>query len=128
MHRNVSGLDQLVRAAVHDQLKFVWDLNSQMRVAAQQQNQFAHAHQFHRRRGREANGVVQAGSTGADQVTVPKMAPIPAVTPIASAPQNVTRMVGFRMFAPPALAPIMPSRARNTKEPTETVGILQLDG
>src|SRR6516164_4646358 len=64
----------------------------------------------------------------ADQGTVPKMAPIPAVTPIASAPQNVTRMVGFRMFAPPALAPIMPSKARNTKEPTETVGILQLDG
>src|SRR6476619_372406 len=41
--------------------------------------------------------------------TVPKRAPIPAVTPIARAPQKVTRIVGLAMFAPPALAPIVPS-------------------
>ena len=39
---------------------------------------------------------------------MPKSLPIPAVRAIARAPQNVTRAVARRTFAPPALAPIAP--------------------
>ena len=35
--------------------------------------------------------------------------------------QNVTRIVGFRIPAPPALAPAAPNRARQTSDPAETV-------
>ena len=49
-------------------------------------------------------------------------APIPAVTAIAIAPQNVTRAVAVTMFAPPAFAPIAPSKARNASEAAETTG------
>jgi hypothetical protein len=51
----------------------------------------------------------------ATHTTVPKTFPIPAVRAIANAPQNVTRAVARRMFAPPAFAPIAPRRARKPK-------------
>ena len=41
---------------------------------------------------------------------------------MASAPQNVTRAVARKMFAPPALAPIAPRRARKSKEAPDTMG------
>ena len=49
-------------------------------------------------------------------MALPTNAPIPAVTAIASAPQNVTRKVGLTIDdAPPAKAPI-PSAAKNINE------------
>ena len=56
------------------------------------------------------------------QTTVPKSLPMPAVRAIASAPQNVTRAVARRTFAPPALAPIAPRRARKPKDAADTMG------
>lgn len=44
---------------------------------------------------------------------VPTRLPIAAVGPIAKAPQKTTRATGRRSLAPPALAPTIPSRARN---------------
>ena len=41
---------------------------------------------------------------------------------MASAPQNVTRAVARKTFAPPALAPIAPRRARNPKDAADTMG------
>jgi len=56
---------------------------------------------------------------GRCQTALPTSAPIPAVSAIANAPQNVTRIVGLRISAPPALAPIIPSAARHPNDPTE---------
>jgi len=47
------------------------------------------------------------------------------VIAIARAPQKTTLIVGLIIAAPPALAPIMPSTARKTNEPNDTVGISQ---
>ena len=55
------------------------------------------------------------------QIAFPTRAPIPAVSAIANAPQKVTLIVGLRTSAPPALAPTIPSVARNASEPTETI-------
>lgn len=57
------------------------------------------------------------------QTTVPNSLPIPAVMANAKAPQNVTRTVARRTFAPPALAPTAPRSARNTRDAAETIGI-----
>jgi hypothetical protein len=62
------------------------------------------------------------------QTTVPTMAPIPAVSAIASAPQKVTRIIGLKTSAPPVLAPSKPSRAKEANDPTETTGIIKLEG
>ena len=59
---------------------------------------------------------------------VPTMAPMAAVKPIASAPQNTTRMVGLKTSAPPVFAPIIPSKARKANDPTETTGSSHVDG
>jgi len=59
---------------------------------------------------------------------VPTIAPMAAVTPIARAPQNTTRMVGLKASAPPVFAPIIPSKARKANDPTETIGNSQVDG
>src|SRR5688572_29534308 len=56
------------------------------------------------------------------QTTVSNNFPIPAVSAIASAPQNVTRAVARRTFAPPALAPIAPSSEREPNDAAETIG------
>src|ERR1700680_2616728 len=56
------------------------------------------------------------------QTTVPKNFPIAAVRAIANAPQNVTRAVPRRTFAPPTLAPIAPRRARKHKDAADTMG------
>ena len=56
------------------------------------------------------------------QTTVPNNLPIPAVRAIANAPQNVTRAVARRTFAPPALAPTAPRRARKPKDAADTMG------
>jgi hypothetical protein len=56
------------------------------------------------------------------QTAVPTKAPMPAVSAIAKAPQNVTRAVALRTFAPPALAPIAPRRPRKPKDAAETIG------
>ena len=47
---------------------------------------------------------------------------MPAVAPIARAPQKVTRRVAFPMVAPPACAPIAPSKAKNSNDAAETNG------
>ena len=62
------------------------------------------------------------------QTTVPNNFPIPAVRAIANAPQNVTRAVARRTFAPPALAPIAPRRARKPKDAADTMGTSALAG
>ena len=56
------------------------------------------------------------------QTTVPKSFPIPAVRAIANVPQNVTRAVARRTFAPPAHPPIAPRRAKKPKEAAATIG------
>src|SRR3954454_18850096 len=64
------------------------------------------------------------GITGRDQhvphlwsyTTVPNRAPTPAVSPMARAPQNVTRSAPTQVLAPPASAASPPSTARNTSE------------
>ena len=49
---------------------------------------------------------------------------MPAVSAIASAPQKVTRTVAFATFAPPARAPIAPSRARKPSDAIETPALV----
>ena len=49
--------------------------------------------------------------------------PTPAVTAMASAPQNVTRIAPIATLAPPARAAKPPRSARNINEVTETNGI-----
>ena len=53
---------------------------------------------------------------GAPHTTVPNKAPTPAVNPIASAPQKVTRIAPTATRAPPALAANAPKSARNSSE------------
>ena len=55
--------------------------------------------------------------------TVPKRDPTPAVSPMASAPQNVTRIAPIVTLAPPTRAANAPRIARNTSEVPETMGI-----
>ena len=62
------------------------------------------------------------------QTTVPNSFPMPAVRAMASAPQNVTRAVPRRTFAPPALAPIAPNSARKPKDAADTIGTSPLAG
>ena len=62
------------------------------------------------------------------QTTAPKSFPIPAVKAIANAPQNVTRAVARKTFAPPALAPTAPRRARKPKDAANTTGTSALAG
>jgi hypothetical protein len=61
----------------------------------------------------------QSGRELKSHTTVPTNFPIPAVSAIANAPQNVTRTVARRILAPPAFAPIAPERARKPKCPTQ---------
>jgi len=51
---------------------------------------------------------------------IPNSAPTPAVTAIASAPQNVTRIAPPATLAPPARAAIPPSSARKNKDVPDT--------
>ena len=53
-------------------------------------------------------------------MTVPNKAPTPAVIPIASAPQNVTRIMLGVTLAPPARAARAPKSARKTSEVPDT--------
>jgi hypothetical protein len=53
-------------------------------------------------------------------ITVPNKAPTPAVMPIASAPQNVTRVAPGIISAPPARAANAPSNARKSSEVPDT--------
>ena len=55
------------------------------------------------------------------QTAVPTIAPMPAVSPIAKAPQNVTLIIALATLAPPALAPIAPRSARKHSEAAETI-------
>lgn len=48
------------------------------------------------------------------------MAPMPAVTAMANAPQKVTRIVAPIIMAPPACAPAAPSNVRNTNDAIKT--------
>lgn len=52
--------------------------------------------------------------------TVPNKAPTPAVIPMASAPQNVTRIAPGKISAPPARAASAPSSARKSSEVPDT--------
>ena len=53
---------------------------------------------------------------------------MPAVRAIANAPQNVTRAMPRRMWAPPTLAPIAPKTARKPKDAADTMGTSALEG
>ena len=55
--------------------------------------------------------------------TVPNKVPTAAVTPMASAPQNVTRIAPTLTLAPPTRAANPPRIARNTSEVPATTGI-----
>jgi hypothetical protein len=57
------------------------------------------------------------------QIWVPNNAPIPAVMPIAKAPQKVTRSAALPIVAPPTQAPTAPSIARNNSEAIETLAM-----
>ena len=59
---------------------------------------------------------------------MPTIAPMPAVTAMASAPQNVTRIIGVSTAAPPVLAPRKPRTARKISDPADTMGIRRLAG
>ena len=65
-------------------------------------------------------GVGLPGSCGAAYATVPNKAPTPAVIPIASAPQNVTRIMLGVTLAPPARAARAPKSARKTSKVPDT--------
>jgi hypothetical protein len=54
--------------------------------------------------------------------TVPNSFPTPAVSTIASAPQNTTRSVALNTGAPPACADIAPSAVRTMSEVPPTMG------
>src|ERR1035438_8855210 len=60
---------------------------------------------------------------GTAQAIVPNSAPTPAVSAMARAPQNVTRIAPTATPAPPARAATPPKSARNTSEVPETAGI-----
>jgi hypothetical protein len=57
---------------------------------------------------------------GWSQTTAPTTFPTPAVTAMASAPQNVTRQALIHRPAPPTLAAATPSSARKAREVAET--------
>ena len=73
------------------------------------------------RSGRAAGQRSSASPSRSHQTTVPNTFPMPAVKAIASAPQNVTRAVPRRMFAPPARAPIAPRKARKARDAADTM-------
>jgi hypothetical protein len=75
--------------------------------------------------GGNSYGLVKSIS---DYETVPKNAPAPAVTAMASAPQNVTRIAPAATGAPPARAANPPSSARNTSDVPATRGIRAVSG
>src|SRR5207248_3724484 len=58
-----------------------------------------------------------------NHATVPNSVPTPAVTAIASAPQNVTRIAPTSTPAPPARAASAPRSVRNTNDVPATRGI-----
>jgi hypothetical protein len=60
---------------------------------------------------------------GPGHPSAPKIDPTPAVSAMASAPQNVTRIAPNITAAPPTRAASPPRRARNTSEVPETRGI-----
>lgn len=57
------------------------------------------------------------------QTAIPNNAPTPAVIPIASAPQNVTRVAAFKTGDPPTFEEKIPNKARHSNEVKETDGI-----
>ena len=59
---------------------------------------------------------------------MPISAPIPAVTAIASAPQNATRSVGLSGGAPPSQALSAPSAARKTSDAAGTAATVAASG
>lgn len=58
----------------------------------------------------------------------PNNAPMPAVTPIASAPQNETRVTAFATGALPARAEMPPNSARLPSDVAETTIAINLSG
>lgn len=60
--------------------------------------------------------------------TVPNSAPTAAVSPVASAPQKVTRTANFITGAPPARAASMPSIVKKIKELPKTVDANRASG
>src|ERR1019366_6704178 len=65
----------------------------------------------------------KGGAPGPAHATVPNSDPTPAVSAMASAPQNVTRIAPIVTLAPPAGAATPLRSARNTSEVPETRGI-----
>jgi hypothetical protein len=66
--------------------------------------------------------------TNSLHTTVPNKAPTPAVSPMASAPQNVTRIAPRAKPAPPTPAANAPKSARNSSEVPGTSRIRLLSG
>jgi hypothetical protein len=67
---------------------------------------------------------IGAGSVGRGyHPTAPNNAPTPAVSAIASAPQNVTRTAPIVRLAPPANAASPPSAARKSSDDPATAGM-----
>ena len=65
------------------------------------------------------------GRTGLSYKLIPKTAPTPAVTAMASAPQHVTRRIPFTGGAPPTRDETAPRSARSASEATATIGPIQ---
>ena len=64
----------------------------------------------------------------AGHATAPKMAPMPAVMPSATAPQKTTRTTGFSMAAPPVRALTAPKAPKKNSDAAETIGMRALGG
>jgi hypothetical protein len=61
-------------------------------------------------------------------VTTPNIRPTPAVSAMASAPQNVTLIAPTVIGAPPARAAIPPRKVRKSREDTATRRMSKLTG
>src|ERR1700733_13943318 len=61
-------------------------------------------------------------------MALPINAPIPAVTPMASAPQKPTLSAGFTIGAPPSQAPSAPSATRKTNAAAGTASTMAPGG
>jgi hypothetical protein len=59
---------------------------------------------------------------------MPKIAPTPAVNPIAKAPQKVTRPTEGNTGAPAARAERLPNNARQASDEMDTMGTIKCGG
>src|ERR1700730_4110606 len=91
------------------------------------------AESFRLRRVKKLDGIgmqsqFAPASFGSAYTTVPNKTPTPAVIPMASAPQNVTRIMLGMTLAPPARAANAPKSARKSSEVPDTKTIRLVSG